>query len=183
MARSFYFSSVLKEFIFKDFSVSTTGGIFVVCVIVGLIPVVSELIHLMRDRISMQQASLKNVNTVGSESTHLRTGLVPISKFNKSLFLGTLSVLHILDLLCYYIIMLTLSTFNAWLTIAVLIGSSFAYFVLGPILTHDNKKFNLMTDHSATRMEESCDSLNSINVNSVTDRNLFPSSTAGNSRH
>ncbi|GAB6021948.1 hypothetical protein CHUAL_006109 [Chamberlinius hualienensis] len=167
-----YFSTNLTNFLFHGLTVSSTGGIIGISIMTGFIPILSESLHLLREILAKRRLTSLDVNNVGSETVHLRTGLKPFSILNRSIYLSVQGFLYMLELLCFYLVMLALSTYNAWLFVALIIGTALAYLTLQPAIQLINENqtktsLGIQSNYSTAALDSLREDQNADNLPSV----------------
>ncbi|KAK8725241.1 hypothetical protein OTU49_010768 [Cherax quadricarinatus] len=115
MHMSYYFSSTVYDFLFKGVNIITTWGMVSLCLGLVSLSVLAEGFKVARSQLLKVAASRK-------------TGCNKYDIPERVKFHILQSFLHILHLTVGYILMLVVMTYNAYFTIAVVVGAGLGYF-------------------------------------------------------
>ncbi|KAH3710666.1 uncharacterized protein LOC127858372 isoform X2 [Dreissena polymorpha] len=167
----FFTSTDINKFIFKQFNFQGNAEVFGCCVMIFAITLVLEagkaLLFYLQLRLRQNpltygdtaETSIQDNRSFASGSTLLSSLAIPANldqirrhriKYHVSGYL-----LHTLNLLLGYLLMLAVMTFDAYIFIAVILGSGIGYFVFGAINERNKAKFlnlnkRLYSRYSAT---------------------------------
>ncbi|XP_052251418.1 uncharacterized protein LOC127858372 isoform X3 [Dreissena polymorpha] len=142
----FFTSTDINKFIFKQFNFQGNAEVFGCCVMIFAITLVLEAGKALL--FYLQLRLRQNPLTYGDTAeTSIQDNRI---KYHVSGYL-----LHTLNLLLGYLLMLAVMTFDAYIFIAVILGSGIGYFVFGAINERNKAKFlnlnkRLYSRYSAT---------------------------------
>ncbi|XP_020298591.1 probable low affinity copper uptake protein 2 [Pseudomyrmex gracilis] len=140
----FWFDVNLGSFLFPGYNVTTLWGLVATCLGLAALAVLYEGMKV--NHIYLQQITITSVprtNSSSSENLSLLSKMTP-KKFRsytrcRSCFKWTLEVLHwSLHTTLGYILMLAVMTYNAYITIAIVIGGCLGYWIFGLTLVQLN---------------------------------------------
>eukprot|EP00057_Strongylocentrotus_purpuratus_P003887 XP_003727592.1 PREDICTED: high affinity copper uptake protein 1 [Strongylocentrotus purpuratus] len=121
-----------ETILFKKWTVSNAGGLLGSCLVVVLLAILVEGLVVFRKHLSKKYATdvrHRMIETEASESTRLveeqAEGQIPLFSWSHLI----LTALYGLQTLIFYLLMLIAMTLNAYLLIAIVIGSSIGYFL------------------------------------------------------
>ncbi|XP_045199128.2 probable low affinity copper uptake protein 2 isoform X2 [Mercenaria mercenaria] len=134
MGEYFYFSTTVKNFMFEDLSFHGSAGVVCVCLIIFSFTVLLEGTKSLIFYLRLRQN--QNPLTYGKTETSIQTERL---KFHIGGYL-----LHSVDLLLGYLLMLAVMSYDAYILIAVILGSGVGYFVFGAINTRNQIKFQAL---------------------------------------
>ncbi|XP_053652196.1 uncharacterized protein [Cherax quadricarinatus] len=137
MHMSYYFSSTVYDFLFKGVNIITTWGMVSLCLGLVSLSVLAEGFKVARSQLLKVAASRKtgcNKYDIPERSPLLMSESFLGRRNQKLLYKRRVkfhilqSFLHILHLTVGYILMLVVMTYNAYFTIAVVVGAGLGYF-------------------------------------------------------
>ncbi|XP_071553925.1 protein SLC31A2 [Temnothorax nylanderi] len=144
MHMSYWFGVDLGSFLFSGYNVTTVWGLVATCLGLAALAVLYEAMKV--SQIHLQQAAIRPISrttSASSESSSLLSRVTP-KNFGTHTRCGscsrwTLQMLHwSLHTTLGYILMMTVMTYNAYITIALIIGAFFGYCIFGPTLVQLN---------------------------------------------
>ncbi|XP_077986551.1 high affinity copper uptake protein 1-like [Glandiceps talaboti] len=134
MKMYFHFSESVT-ILFKEWQVDSVGALIGSCIAIFFLAVLYEGLKVMRE--SLLRKSIVNVKhssmLIGKGSGdavlmethgHGRSRLLSLSHLLQT-------ILHVIQIVISYFLMLIFMTYNVWLCIAVALGAGFGYFVFG----------------------------------------------------
>lgn len=155
MGEYFYFSSTVKNFVFEGLNFDGTGGVVGVCVIIFIFTILLEatksLTYYLTLRLNQNPLTYGRMNTstsssIQSDRSQLFSALMIPSSIAqikrqrlKIHFSGYL--LHTVNLIIGYLLMLAIMSFDAYILIAVILGSGVGYFIFGAVNARNKAKF------------------------------------------
>ncbi|XP_045199135.1 probable low affinity copper uptake protein 2 isoform X3 [Mercenaria mercenaria] len=154
MSEYFYFSTTVKNFMFEDLSFHGSAGVVCVCLIIFSFTVLLEGTKSLIFYLRLRQN--QNPLTYGKTETSIQTERSPL--FSALMIPSSVSeikqkrlkfhiggyLLHSVDLLLGYLLMLAVMSYDAYILIAVILGSGVGYFVFGAINTRNQIKFQAL---------------------------------------
>ncbi|XP_064650123.1 protein SLC31A2-like [Lineus longissimus] len=138
MRMSFEFVDTFKDFIFRGWNASTLGvfigsciGICFLAILLDAITVFKEYLHKQANLNPLTYA--KTDSNIYGRSPLLAPLIIPPSlrhiKRRKFYYHCTASLVYMIRVILAYVVMLAVMTYNAWVGIAVVLGSAVGYFI------------------------------------------------------
>ncbi|XP_060567133.1 protein SLC31A2-like isoform X3 [Ruditapes philippinarum] len=150
----FYFSNTVKNFIFEDLHFHGSAGVVCVCLIIFAFTVMLEgtksLIFYLNLRKTQNPLTYGRTDTsIQSERSPLFSPLmIPSSvseiKQKRIKFHVGSYLLHMVDLMLAYLLMLAVMSYDAYILIAVIFGSGVGYFIFGAVNAKNKLKFHAL---------------------------------------
>jgi len=140
----YWFGVDLGSFLFPGYNVTTVWGLVATCLGLAALAVLYEAMKV--SQIHLQQTVIRSIprtTSAFSESSSLLSKVTPKNFRNYtrcgSCSTWTLQMLHwSLHTTLGYILMMAVMTYNAYITIALVIGMCFGYWIFGPTLVRLN---------------------------------------------
>lgn len=117
MKMSFHFDEQI-ELLFKTLSLDSQKHIVSACIVLAIVAIINEAIKLGRAKLQQKMKPKQFLNLTCSQKI-----------FNGWHCLQTL--FHLIQLTISYALMLSFMTFQVWICISILIGSTIGYFLFG----------------------------------------------------
>lgn len=114
---SFHFDEQI-ELLFKTLSLNSQKHIVSACIVLAILAIINEAIKLGRAKLQQKMKPKQFLNLTCSQKI-----------FNGWHFLQTL--FHLIQMIISYALMLSFMTFQGWICISILIGSTIGYFLFG----------------------------------------------------
>lgn len=148
MHSSFWFDYKLTNFLFKDFNVSSIGGLLLLCCGFIALAILFELLKILHVDIKMKAILLRaplNLSCVTADSVHLLPPGQEGTKRKRLLwFLAELG-LYVVQIMLGYLVMLAVMSYNGFITIAIVLGATLGYCLSGHILMERQIKSTRLT--------------------------------------
>uniref|UniRef100_T1IYV7 Copper transport protein n=1 Tax=Strigamia maritima TaxID=126957 RepID=T1IYV7_STRMM len=132
MPAAFEFTTTIKNLLFENVNISTVTGLIIACILITLLSGIYELIHFFRQYLIYKTKSSCQIPL--NESSQLCCKDEPIRTTVKIQIHCAQSLLHMVQVLIGYIIMLCVMTFNAFFLLCVLLAIGIVYFMLGTLI-------------------------------------------------
>lgn len=129
-----YFHFGMDEYVlFKSWKVSTAGGMIASVIGVFLIGMLYEGLKYFREYLFKQYISSIQFSTVAITGEGGRVSQVHKVEKHKMLSWahGLQTMLHVIQLIVSYFLMLIFMTYNVWLCVGVILGAGVGYFIFG----------------------------------------------------
>lgn len=126
MHNTFWFGVVFKDFLFKDYNISSEAGLIATCLGLASLAIFLEGLKVYRASLSLKRR--KNVG---------ETALLNSSQHSCHAKLKDISIhtsWYTFQDILGYIVMLSVMSLNGYFTLAVILGSTLGYFIFGPWL-------------------------------------------------
>lgn len=117
MKTTFHFDQQV-QLLFEKFNLTEDNHVIAACIVLAIIAFMNEAVKLGRAKIQVKMKPKQFLNITCAQKL-----------FNGWHFLQTF--LHLLQMVISYTLMLAFMTFQAWICISILIGSTVGYFLLG----------------------------------------------------
>ncbi|XP_060567132.1 protein SLC31A2-like isoform X2 [Ruditapes philippinarum] len=134
MGEYFYFSNTVKNFIFEDLHFHGSAGVVCVCLIIFAFTVMLEGTKSLIFYLNLRKT--QNPLTYGRTDTSIQSERI---KFHVGSYL-----LHMVDLMLAYLLMLAVMSYDAYILIAVIFGSGVGYFIFGAVNAKNKLKFHAL---------------------------------------
>lgn len=131
MGEYFYFSTSVKNFMFEGLTLHGAAGVIVVCLVMFSFTIMLEGTKSLIFYLNLRQR--QNPLTYGQTGTSIQTERI---KFHFGRY-----VLHTVNLLLGYMLMLAIMSYDAYIFIAVICGSGVGYFLFGAVNARNKAKF------------------------------------------
>lgn len=143
----YWFGTDLGSFLFPGYNVNTIWGLVATCFGLAALAVLYEAMKV--SQIHLQQSVIRSISrttSASSENSSLLSRVTPknFRSYTKcgSCSRWTLQMLHwSLHTALGYILMLAVMTYNAYITIALVIGACIGYSIFGPALIQLNMQY------------------------------------------
>ncbi|XP_011698471.1 PREDICTED: probable low affinity copper uptake protein 2 [Wasmannia auropunctata] len=158
MQMVYWLGVALEGFLFPGYNITTVGGLVATCLGLAALAVLYEAMKV--SQIHLQQIVVRPIprtTSASSESSSLLSRMAP-KNFRMYTRCGscsrwTLQMLHwSFHTILGYILMMAVMTYNAYISIALVIGACIGYFIFGPTLV----QLNMHTFHCKQAIVE-CD--------------------------
>lgn len=165
MGMYFTTDKMIKDLLFQGLNISSTEELVGACAVVFIATVAFEALKVLKTYLELRQnenplSGVQHLQTQSGASptpanTHdevillssLRIPVTVNQVRNRKICLHCLNTLsHAFNFFYGYLLMLVVMTFNVWLTIAVIVGCGFGYWIFGAIgqtLQIHYKRFNM----------------------------------------
>lgn len=140
----YWFGVDLGSFLFPGYNITTVWGLLATCLGLAALAVLYEAMKMFQ--IHLQEIGRKSVSRTASASSESSSLLSKVTPKNFRTYTRcticskwTLQVLHwFLHTTLGYILMMAVMTYNAYFTIALVIGGCFGYLIFGPTIVQLN---------------------------------------------
>lgn len=133
MAMSFH-AGVKVTILFKEWAVSSVGGIIGSVIGIFLLAIIYEGLKFFREHLFKLHLSSIQFSTVAvtEQNGGTITEVHDITKHKMLSWSHSIqTVLHVIQMIISYFLMLIFMTYNVWLCLAVILGSGVGYFLFG----------------------------------------------------
>lgn len=151
MGEYFYFSTSVKNFMFEGLTLHGAAGVIVVCLVMFSFTIMLEGTKSLIFYLNLRQQ--QNPLTYGQTGTSIQTERSPLLsalmipsnvteiRRKRIKFHFGRYVLHTVNLLLGYMLMLAIMSYDAYIFIAVICGSGVGYFLFGAVNARNKAKF------------------------------------------
>ncbi|XP_011269081.2 probable low affinity copper uptake protein 2 [Camponotus floridanus] len=144
MHKWYWFGVNLDNFLFPGYNITTIWGLVATCLGLAALAVFYEAMKIFQ--IHLQQIRIKSVSRTASTSSESSSLLSKVTPKNFRSYTRcatcskwTVQILHwFLHTTLGYILMMVVMTYNAYFTIALIIGGALGYWIFGPTLIQLN---------------------------------------------
>nr|XP_025969619.1 probable low affinity copper uptake protein 2 [Dromaius novaehollandiae] len=140
MQMVFFFSDKVV-LLFDFWNVHSPGGMVLSVLVILLLSVLYETVKIGKAKVlrrailaiprSLSQESLAEQDEGSSDSSHTQHGTTQGRWF---LYHVSQTLLHVIQVVVGYMVMLAVMSYNAWIFLGVIVGSVLGYFVVFPLL-------------------------------------------------
>lgn len=152
MGQFFFFTDDMKNFLFHGLNIHETSDIIITCLIIIALAVCLEGLRSLT--VYLRLRLKQNPLTYGRTDISINHDRI---QFHISGFF-----LHTVNLLVGYLLMLAVMSYNAYIMLAVIVGSGLGYFIFGAVTARNQAKF-------AQVHQDIYDSRMTLNDSQITD--------------
>ncbi|XP_077163208.1 protein SLC31A2 isoform X1 [Paroedura picta] len=142
MMPMYFFFSDKVVLLFDFWNVHSPAGMVLSVLIIMLLSVLYEAIKVGRAKLLQRTMpalapSLSQETLEEPEGASVNTGVERLASNSQKLFLwhSTQTLLHVVQVVLGYLVMLAVMSYNVWIFLGVIVGSAIGYYVAFPLLS------------------------------------------------